>query len=124
MKLQRMVVVAVAAAVIGAGGCGGDVAGQIARNEQFRTQAMGAIAADPKLSMQMLDKLLASDSLRVQVVDHMLQNENGAKQVLFRIATSPQAVEMVMGLASRDSVMRAHIVTLVHGMEMASAGGK
>jgi len=85
---------------------------------------MNAIAAHTDLSMQMLDKLMASDSLRVQVVDHMLQNENGAKQVLFRIATSPQAVEMVLGLAVRDSAMRGHVVALVHGMEMGAGGRK
>jgi len=124
MKLQRVMTVVVAAVVVGVAGCSGDMGEQIVKNEQVRTQAMNAIASHTDLSMQMLDKLMASDSLRVQVVDHMLQNENGAKQVLFRIATSPQAVEMVLGLAVRDSAMRGHVVALVHGMEMGAAGRK
>jgi hypothetical protein len=113
--LMAAAVVAVAAV-----GCSGDVAKQVTSNEQLRGQVMDAITKNPQFAMQQLDKFAASDSLRPIVVDHLLQNNEVAKQVIFRIATNANAIDLVLGLAVRDSALRSHVVTLVHGMEMAS----
>jgi hypothetical protein len=103
-----------------AAGCGVDVVKQIQSNEQMRGQVMDAIVANKDLTGQMLTKLVATDSTRIRFVDQMLHDPEVAKQVIVRIGTNPDAIDMVMGVAAQDSAMRAHVMTLVKGMQMAS----
>lgn len=121
MKLHRSITLCLAATVLGLAGCGADLAKQVTTNEQLRTQVLDALASRPELAMQAVDRMVSSDSLRVQVVDHLLGNEEVSKQVLVRVGSNAAAMDLVMGIAVRDSALRQHLVTLVHGMEMASA---
>ena len=121
MKRGRIAVLAaMALALVAASGCGVDVAKQLATNEQMRTQVLDAIVANKDLTGQVLDKLMASDSTRVAVVDKMLSNNEVAKQVIVRVGTNPNAIDMVLGVAARDSVTRDHVLTLVKGIALAS----
>ena len=115
----RIVLVAALAAFVTAG-CSLDVAKQLTSNEQVRTQVLDAIAANKDLTGQLLAKLTATDSTRVGFVDAMLQNEEVAKQVIVRVGTNPAAIDMVLGVAARDSVTREHVLTLVKGIALAS----
>lgn len=124
MKLRNILLLAAAAAAFSVAGCGGDVAKQLVSNEQLRTQVLDTIAQNKDLAFKAIDKMLASDSLRAEVVDHLLQNDAGAQQVLVRIGTNPQALDMVMNVAVKDSTMRGHLLTLMKGVEMASAAQK
>lgn len=117
--MRRNVIVLSAALVFAVAGCGGDVAQQLAGNQQFRTQVLDAIATHRDLAFQTIDRLMASDSLRVPVVDKVLQNDEGARIVLARTATNPNAVDLVLATAMRDSVMRMHVITIVEGMTKA-----
>ena len=90
-------------------------------NEQLRGQVMDAIVTHRDVAMQAVDRLVGTDSLRAAVVDHLLRNDEVAKQVIVRIATNADAVDMVLGVAVRDSAMRVHVLTLVKGMQMANA---
>ncbi|MBK7368614.1 MAG: hypothetical protein IPJ04_12080 [Candidatus Eisenbacteria bacterium] len=119
MKRSRTILMLVAAAAITAG-CNGDIGKQLASNELLRTQVFDALAANPQLAMQAIDRVVQGDTLRAQVVEHMLANDDIAKQVLVRIGTNPAALDMVVGIAAKDSTMRDHLVTLVKGIEMAS----
>jgi len=123
MKRFRVAVVVAAAVAAGAAlvsGCGMNMAGQLSSNEQFRTQVFDAIVANRSLANGMVDKLMASDTTRIAIVDKMLANDEVAKQVIVRIATNPDAMDLVMGAAVQDSAMRAHVMTLFKGMQMAS----
>lgn len=119
MKRSRMILTLVAAAAIAAG-CNGDIGKQLSTNELMRTQVFDALAANPQLAMQAIDRVVQPDSLRQQVVAHLLANDEIAKLVLVRIGTNPEALDMVVGIAAKDSAMRGHLVTLVKGIEMAS----
>lgn len=119
MKHGRIAVL-MATALIVAAGCGANVASQLGSNEQLRTQVLDAIVANKDLTGQLLDKLVASDSTRIAVVDRLLNNDNVAKQVLVRVGSSKQAIEMVLGVAAQDSSTREHMMTLFKGMEMAA----
>ena len=120
MKRGRIAVLAaMALALVAASGCGVDVAKQLATNEQMRTQVLDAIVANKDLTGQVLDKLMASDSTRVAVVDKMLSNNEVAKQVIVRVGTSKQAIEMVLGVAVQDSSTRDSTMAMLTGMEMA-----
>ena len=119
MKRSRMAVLVVAALVVVAG-CSADVASQLASNEQVRTQVFDAIAANPNLSGALVDKLMTADSTRIGIVDRMLSNDEVAKQVIVRVSMSRDAMDLVIGAAVRDSAMRAHVITLLKGVEMAS----
>lgn len=120
MKRGRIAVLAaMALALVAASGCGVDVAKQLATNEQMRTQVLDAIVANKDLTGQVLDKLMASDSTRVAVVDKMLSNNEVAKQVIVRVGTSKQAIEMVLGVAVQDSSTRDYTMAMLKGMEMA-----
>lgn len=120
MKRSNGILVVAAAAAFGLAGCGGDIAQQLVSNEQLRTQVMDALATHKDLALKTVDRFMTNDTLRTQVVDEMLKNENGAKQVLVRIGTNPQALDMVLGIAVQDSSLRAHVLTVLKGVEMAS----
>lgn len=121
MKRGRIAVLAaLALALVVAAGCSTDVAKQLTSNEQMRTQVFDAIVANRDLTGQLVDRLMATDSTRIGVVDRMLGNDEVAKQVLVRIGTSKQAIEMVMGIAVQDSSTREYTMALLKGMEMAS----
>lgn len=117
MKRGRIAVL-MATALIVAAGCSTDLAKQLGSNEQLRTQVLDAIVANKDLTGQVLDKIMANDSTRIAVVDKMLGNDNVAKQVLVRVGSSPQALEMVLGVAAQDSTTREHMMTLFKGMQM------
>ena len=121
MKRGRIAVLAaMALALVAASGCGTDLAKQLATNEQMRTQVFDAIVANKDLTGQILDRMLASDSTRIAIVDKMLGNDEVAKQVLVRVGTSKQAIEMVLGIAVQDSSTRDYTMAMLKGMEMAS----
>ncbi len=121
MTTKKSVLALLTLATLSAAGCGGDIAKQIGSNEQMRGQVMDAIAQNTPLAMQAVDRMMSPDSLRVAVVDHMLGNKDVAQQVIVRIATNPDAIDMVLGVALRDSTMRGHVLTLMKGMQMAGA---
>jgi len=120
MKPRNLILLSAAAAAFGLAGCGGDVAGQVVANEQLRAQVFDALASHKDLALKAVDRFMTNDTLRVAVVDEMLHNESGAKQVLVRIGTNPQALDLVMSVAVRDSAMRGHLLTLMKGVEMAT----
>lgn len=117
---RAWIVVMAAALALAAAGCGVDVAKQMATNEQLRTQVFDAVAANKDLTHQVLDRVMSADSTRIAAVDHLLANDEVAKQVLIRIGTNKQALEMVMGIAVQDSSTRDYMFAMLKGMEMAS----
>jgi hypothetical protein len=118
MKRGTVVGAAIAATLLVAG-CAGDVATEIRTNAQVRDRVMGAIANDSALAQQMTSRLLANDSLRTRVVETMLRDSPSAQYVLARIGREPDAVDLVLQAAAADSVGRAHVMTLLKGMQMA-----
>lgn len=120
MTIKKTTLVLVALVAMTLAGCGGDLARQIATNEQLRGQVMDAIASDRGLALQVVDRIVVPDSLRSVVVDHLLLNKDVARQVILRIATNPDAFDMVLGVAVSDTAMRSHVLTLVKGIQMAS----
>ncbi len=115
----RNVMLAVALAAIGLAGCSTNLAQQVVSNEAMRTQVLDALATHKDLALKTVDRLMQTDSLRTAVIDEMLKNEEGAKQVLVRVGTNPQALDLVMGIAVRDTAMREHVLTLMKGVQMA-----
>ncbi len=120
----RMMTLAAALAIVAAcslaAGCSTDPVQQLTTNEQFRGQVLDAIVKNRALATQLVDKIMAADSVRVPIVDHMLKNEEVAKQVLARIGTNPDALDIVLNVAAHDSLTRDHLLTLLKGMQMAS----
>lgn len=113
-------VVALAAIACLSAGCGADPAGQVATNPLVREHVADTLAAHRELAFKTVDRFLVSDTLRVMLVDHELQNDKVAQQVIWRIAHSPQAIDAVVQVAVEDTAMRAHLVTLLKGVEMGS----
>jgi hypothetical protein len=124
MKARNLFLALSAVPVIGLSGCGGNISQQIVTNEHFRSQVFDVIVAHKDLALKAVDRFMAVDSVRAAVVDHMLLNEEGAKQVLIRIGTNPQALDLAMGVAVRDSAMRQHVLTLMKGVEMMTQAKK
>jgi hypothetical protein len=123
MKRGR-IAFAAALVVFVAAGCGVDVVKQLQSNEQMRGQVMDAIVANKDLTAQLLTKLVARDSTRIGFVDGMLHDPEVAKQIIVRVGTNPDALDMVLGVAAQDSAMRVHLMTLVKGMEMGAKKAK
>ena len=111
----------VGVATLLAAGCGGgaDVGRQLATNEFMRKQVFDALASNKDLAFKAVDRIVAGDSLRTQVVDHLLTNDEVAKQVLARVSNNPNAVDMVLMAAMRDSSGRTHIKSIVHNLDIA-----
>ena len=105
-------------------GCTGNVAGELSRNVQVRDRVMGAIAADSTLSRMMAHRMLANDELRIRVVESVLADDRAAQYVLVRIGRNDRAVEYVLQAAAADSTSRAHLMTLLKGMQIAMQAKK
>lgn len=120
MKRGRIVVMVAAVLALAAAGCAVDVPKQLATNEQLRTQVFDAIVANKDLTNQVLDRVLSADSTRVAAVDQLLTHDEVAKQVLYKVGTNKQALELVMGIAVQDSSTRDYLFAMLKGMEMAS----
>ena len=117
--LSRFTLATLITASIGLVGCAGDVATEIKTNAQVRDRVMGAIVSDSALAEQMTRQLLASDSHRTRVVEAVLREDKSAQYVIARIGHEPDAVDLVLQTAASDSVGRAHLMTLLKGMEIA-----
>lgn len=115
---KRLTMFAVCGTVIVAAGCGGDVASQLKSNPQVRDAAMIAIASDGAMAVEMTQRMLANDSLRVRVVEAVLREDKSAQYILARIGHEPDAVDLVLQAAAADSAGRAHLMTLMKGMQM------
>jgi Tfp pilus assembly major pilin PilA len=115
------VTLAVLAAVAG---CSGDIAGELSRNVTVRERVMTAIAADSSLSGEMAQRMLATDAQRRRMIEAVLGDDRSARYIIGRIGRSPDAVDMVLQVASADSTGRAHLMTLFKGMQIAMKGAK
>jgi hypothetical protein len=104
--------------VLSLAGCGGDVANEVRTNVQVRDRVMAVFASDGALAEAMTKRLLAEDSLRVRVVETMLRDSPSAAHVLSRIGHNPEAVDLVLQAALADSANRAHVITLMKGLQM------
>lgn len=118
MKSGTMVRAVMALSLLVFAGCAADVASEIKTNAQVRDRVMAAITSDGKLAQEMTQRLLATDSLRFRVVETMLHDAPSAQYVLARIGHEPDAVDLVLQAAVADSVGRAHVMTLLKGMQM------
>jgi hypothetical protein len=96
----------------------GDMTAEIKTNPQVRERAMNAIASDGELAVEMTRTLLANDSLRVRVVETVLREDKSAQYILARIGHEPDAVDLVLQAAAADSAGRAHLMTLLKGMQI------
>ena len=99
-------------------GCMGDVAREVTTNVQVRERVMDAIARDGTLAVAMTQRLLAQDSLRVGVVETVLKDSPSAQYILERIGHNPDAVDLVLQAALADSANRAHVLTLMKGVQL------
>jgi hypothetical protein len=102
-----------------AAGCGGDMVKQLLSNPELQGKVMDAISANSGMAGQMVDRLLASDSTRTLVMDKMLANGGAAQAMMSAVAKDQTMMDGVIGLAVQDSSMRAHVLTLFKGMQMA-----
>lgn len=118
MQKRGRIAFAAALVVFAAAGCSVDMVKQLQTNEQMRGQVMDAIVANKDYTAQLMTKMMATDSTRIAFVDGILHDPEVAKQVIVRIGTNPDAMDMVLGVAVQDSAMRSHVVTFVKGMEM------
>jgi len=110
-----------AAVVMLAAGCGGDVAARLKTDVAFQTQVMGAFAENPELAGKMVDLLLAGNT-RPVVVERVLGNGTVVQDLMTKIAQDRTILDGVLNLAVQDTAMRSHILTLFTGMKM--MGGK
>ena len=110
-----------AACVVLAAGCGGDVAVRLKTDVAFQTQVMGAFAENPELAGKMVDLLLAGGT-RTVVVDRVLGNGTVVQDLMTKIAQDRTILDGVLNLAVQDTAMRSHILALFTGMKM--MGGK
>jgi len=121
--MQRLLVLSMITltASLGSTGCLGDIAQQVVQDPKVADRVMGAIAEHQDVAMGMLDKLVSTDSLRTAAIEHLLQNDAVSQQLLDRVASNPRAVDYVLQSAVRDPQMRDHIISVVKGIEMATA---
>jgi len=106
-----------AAGVVIAAGCGGDVRARLKSDVAFQTQVMGAFAENPELAGKMVDLLLAGNT-RTVVVDRVLGNGPVVQDMMTKIAQDRTILDGVLNLAVQDTAMRSHILALFTGMKM------
>jgi len=100
-------------------GCSGDIGQMMASNPEMQARVSDAIVHNSQLAGPMIDKLLASDSSRTWVMDRVMANGPAMQSLMMNIATDPNMIDGVLGLAVQDSSMRSHVMTLLKGIQMA-----
>ena len=100
-------------------GCGGDMVKQLLSNPELQGKVMDAISANSGMAGQMVDRLLANDSTRTLVMEKMLANGGAAQAMMAAVAKDQTMMDGVIGLAVQDSGMKAHVLALFKGMQMA-----
>jgi len=105
-------------------GCGGDIGTMIEKNRAMRDQIMTAIAKNPEMAGAMTDQLLASDSTRTLVIDRLMANGGARQAIMASIGHDQTMIDGVIAFAVQDSAMKAHVLTLLKGVEMAGAPPK
>ena len=101
-------------------GCG-DAVTRMLSDPTSRAKLMEVIAHDPALTREMADRLLAEDSTRARVFERVLVNGEARQALLVSVARDPMLLDGVIQFAVQESVMRAHMMTLFKGMQMAGA---
>jgi hypothetical protein len=104
-----------------AAGCGGDVSTMLSTHADLRDKVIGVFQGNTAMAGQMVDRLLAGDSSRTVVLDRLFASGPVVDSVIARIAKHPRLVDGVLDQAVRDTAMRTHVLTLIKGMEMATA---
>ena len=114
-----MLFVAVAAMV--AVGCAGDIGKQLLTNTEMQTKVMDVISSNSGLAGQVVEKILGSDSTRTVLLDKLMANSGAMQTVMANVAKDQTMIDGVINLAVQEPAMRAHVMTLFKGMQMAKA---
>jgi hypothetical protein len=99
-------------------GCGNPVDTMLA-DEALRTQLMEKVTGSPELSGQMVDRLLGADSTRAALLERVMAGGGSRQAVLMKVATDRSMMEGAIHFAMQDTAMRASLMTLFRGMQMA-----
>jgi hypothetical protein len=118
MKLARLVILSAGAALLF--GCSANPVKMMQSNEAVRTQVMTAIAGDSTMVGSMTDALLNAGPAREILLDKVMGSGEAMQAVMGKIARDPAAVDGIVGLAVQDSAMKAHLMTLLKGIQMGS----
>ena len=93
-------------------------------NHSTLSQLAQSRNAEPRAHVHHAQRPTAADRFdnvnQVQQTTQQGAAAEAAMQVLVRIGTNPDALDQVIGVAAKDSVLREHMFTLVKGMEMAA----
>lgn len=111
--------VLVAALAVTALGCGGrDPLESIRAGGDARAQTLGAIVADSALTAAVTDTLLDDPRSREILVDRVVNDGEAMQSLMAKIARNPAAVDGIVGLAVQESTMKAHVLTLLRGIQI------
>ena len=102
-------------------GCGSPVE-QVVKNDEMRGQMMEKITGDPVMATDVVQRLLGSEDSQGIVLDQVMNNSDALQALMARMAKDQTMVDGILNVAVQDSSMRAHVLTLFKGMQM--AGGK
>lgn len=100
-------------------GCGNPV-DRLLADETLRTQLMEKVTGNPELAGQLVDRLLGADSTRAALLERIMVSGESRQAVLTRIATDRSLMEGAIHFAMQDTSMRANLMTLFRGAQMAS----
>jgi hypothetical protein len=99
-------------------GCGGDVVKTVTSDAALEARVMGAITADPAMTGRMVDQLLASEPARAVLLEKLMANGDAVQTVMTQFAKDETRIDGILSLAVQDSSMKAHVMTLLKGMQM------
>jgi hypothetical protein len=102
-------------------GCAGDAGKALMKDAEKMSRVMDMIAADPATAGGMTDRLLGMDGTRTMVLQKLVSSAGGAQQVMETVARDQTLMDGALTQAMKDPVMRAHVITLFKGMQMAGA---
>jgi hypothetical protein len=120
MESRSKLVAMMALALLGAG-CAMDVPRMMKADANVQSQVMSAIGADSTLAGRMVDQLLGGESTRKMLLDQVMANGDAAQGLMMMVAQDETRLDAVLGLAMQDSSTKAHVMTLLKGMQMAGA---
>jgi hypothetical protein len=96
-------------------GCGPSA---MVNNADSRAKLADALVANPGATAVVVDRLVSSDTTRSIVIDRVLANGEARQELMLKAARDRTMLEGMLNVAVQDTAMRAHVMTLVRGMQM------
>jgi hypothetical protein len=121
MRKSIWIVLAALACVLALAGCAREPGQAVMSDPALMGKVMDMIAADSTTAAGMAERLVGNEQARTAMVQQLVSSAGGAQLVMETVGRDQTLIDGALNQAMQDPAMRAHVITLFKGMQMAGA---